>query len=189
MKSKILPGSGYALCNSTKPSIRVSMKSIIIFSALVCSLSFCVGPKKIAQSNVTQFDSITFHTTRCFGSCPQVALFVDKYGNMRVNRQFFVGKGSPDTAHSGNFAGKATPEQLTMLDSVLTATPFRTMKFRDVTCCDAPVRTIIIYSEGKRYYYKSMFPPDEAELLIARLREVGLKSKLARTESTLYFEE
>ncbi|HMI06068.1 MAG TPA: hypothetical protein VK528_00875, partial [Flavobacterium sp.] len=48
-------------------------------------------------------------------------------------------------------------------------------------CCDGPVKTIIIYYNGKRKYLHAMFPPDHALPLIATLNGIYSTSKFVKS--------
>jgi hypothetical protein len=52
------------------------------------------------------------------------------------------------------------------------------LKFDGPDCCDLPIRTIIVYYNGKRKYLRAMFPPERAENLINYLYNICEYSKL-----------
>jgi len=54
---------------------------------------------------------------------------------------------------------------------------------------DAPVVSIIVYANGQRTEMASMFPPQEAQHLVAFLRGLGLSSKFPRTTEKVHPEE
>ncbi|AWI26322.1 hypothetical protein HYN49_10650 [Flavobacterium pallidum] len=62
-----------------------------------------------------------------------------------------------------------------------------TVSFKGTNCCDAPLKTVIAYYNGKRKYFETMFPPQEGERLIAILYEISNSENLKATTKRFIF--
>ena len=113
--------------------------------------------------------------------CPRIDLEIDSNLNVYVSREFFKTKSETDTKFIGDFQGNLDQNDSNKLLGLLEAVNLDTLKFPDVTCCDAPVITIIVYFNGERRYFKSMLPPAEVNELIAFLKGVGTDKKIGLT--------
>src|SRR6187399_743486 len=135
------------------------------------------------------FEKIIFHTTRCFGSCPVIDMEIDSKRRVVIHRAIYKGKSQIDKKTSGNFKGKLDLKTYRELIDTLKASDYTHLKFPAEFCCDAPVVSIIVYANGQRTEMASMFPPQEAQHLVAFLRGLGLSSKFPRTTEKVHPEE
>lgn len=135
-----------------------------------------------------KFEKIIFHSSACFGTCPEISLQIDSTGQMLLHRQFYIGKGKKDSLNSGDFKGQLTKEQFQDVLKTLNKTNYETLRVKEVLCCDMPVRTIIIYCKKKRYYFKSMDYPREADELISFLKQLAITIKLPRYDKQVSLE-
>ncbi|MBG9378411.1 hypothetical protein I5907_19390 [Panacibacter sp. DH6] len=127
---------------------------------------------------------IIFHSSRCNGDCPKLDLEIDSSKNLFVSRQYFKHKDEIKTPYSGQFQGTLIETDYNKLIGLLQNCNLDTLKFPDITCCDAVITTIIVYYNGQRKYLKSMTPPNEANDLIEFLTLLGDNKKLQRTNET-----
>jgi len=135
------------------------------------------------------FDTIIFHTTRCFGTCPvyhlqlgsdkKVKLFAEYVfnGQIKRNRKW----PTSDNDKMGYFEGYANNKSFQKLLKIISTAGLDTVKYNAEFCCDAPVITIIIYQNNKRIYIKSMFLPEKLRPLTDVLYEICKNGKLKRT--------
>jgi hypothetical protein len=72
----------------------------------------------------------------------------------------------------------ATDTAYKRLDSILQNIGLDTLKFKDITCCDGIVSTIIVYYDGKRKISRSVSPPEEANDLITTLYDICTDSSV-----------
>ncbi|HET7116958.1 MAG TPA: DUF6438 domain-containing protein [Hanamia sp.] len=132
---------------------------------------------------------IIFHSSRCNGMCPIIDLVIDSNRNIFVNREYYKTKSDIDNRFSGQFSGSLNQNNYHKLIELLQNCNLDTLQFPDITCCDGPVTTIIIYYNGQRKYFKSMTPPRIALDLISFLKTIGNDKKLKKTTETRAIEE
>ena len=135
------------------------------------------------------FEKIIFHTTRCFGSCPVIDMEIDSKRRVKIHREIYKGKSQTDKKASGNFKGMIDLKTYRKLIDTLAASDYTHLKFPAEFCCDAPVISLIVYANGQRTEMTSMFPPEEAQHLIAFLRGLGVGLKLPKTQGEVRLEE
>ncbi|OCA80275.1 hypothetical protein BBH99_16055 [Chryseobacterium contaminans] len=123
------------------------------------------------------FEKLVYHTTNCYGTCPVIDLEIDKNGNIYLSGEFLNDKNK-----SGQFKGKLSDELLNELMYILKTSNLRTWSFPKKEGHDGAVTTLIVYYNGERKYFKSMFPPTIADQLINFLYGLNEKVSLIRTE-------
>jgi Domain of unknown function (DUF6438) len=138
------------------------------------------------------FDSIIFHTTRCFGTCPVYHLELNSNKKVRlfaesVNRKdsLFM---SEDTTKMGYFEGYANNKSFQKLSKIINAAGLDTVKYNAEFCCDAPVIAIIMYQNNKRIYLRSMFLPEKLDPLVKVLYEICKNSSLKKVSKKFEIE-
>lgn len=138
-----------------------------------------------AEKTPIDFEKIVFHTSPCFGNCPIINLQVNKdksillYKNKDIIKAK-VGEGSTLNNETEYFKGTVSDELYKELLTEIAKTD--TISYKGQNCCDAPLKTMISYYNGKRKYSETMFPPKEAEKLISILYEIAKSKNLAKTE-------
>ena len=145
-----------------------------------------------AQSKNTDkinLQKIIFHSSICEGTCPKIDFQVDSKKNIVVNREYVDTIYRKDESKSGHFKGVLNDTTFNQLLLVLKKSNFKRLKFPDIDCCDGIITTIIIYSDNKRTYLKSMTPPTEALELISFLYKIGAATRLTKTNDETTFEE
>jgi molecular chaperone DnaK (HSP70) len=87
-----------------------------------------VQAQKIDSSG--KFEKLVFHSSRCYGTCPEIHFQIDRNGIMMLNRQFYQSKSESDTSKSGNFKGFLTKEQFKKLltEAVLHTKDYKFLK-------------------------------------------------------------
>ncbi|GEM_PF-3459926 len=148
---------------------RLKRQLIIVFSLSIIAFSFC----KPEKQDKFVFEKIIFHSSRCFGTCPRIDLEIDSNQNVYVSREFFKTKGETEIEYSGQFRGSLEHNDYKKLITLLGAANLHNLNFPNVTCCDAPIITIIVYFNGQRKYFKSMTPPNDAQELVTFLKTIG----------------
>ncbi|MEI9945886.1 MAG: DUF6438 domain-containing protein [Chitinophagaceae bacterium] len=168
------------------------MRSIKHMLFGLVSISFCLSScTQPGSESITkmQFEKIIFHSSRCYGSCPQIDFQVDSTRNIFINRKYFKSKSEEDKSKSGSFKGVLDIDTYNDLLQILEKSDYTNLKFPDITCCDGVITTIIIYSNNKRTYLKSMTPPKESSALIAFLHKLGTESELTKISDAITLEE
>jgi hypothetical protein len=139
-----------------------------------------------------KFDKIIFHTTECFGTCPVYHLEVDKSKNVKLNSQIVynpITGFQSDTASQGYFMGRLSDTTFEKLIKALGTCNLRTLKMKNALCCDGSIKTIIVYFNGQRKYFKTMFPPMIANEVVKTLFDICEKGGLKKTADKFKIEE
>lgn len=159
---------------------RLTFSSALIAGMLLVSCkSQPAGSAKPADD--FKFSGIVYHLSRCNGACPSMDLEIDSNKAVYVNREFYKTKSQIDSANSGRFKGKLSPEQDKMLLAVLKKSKLDSLQFTPVGISDVSETTIIVYYNGKRKYLRSARPPVNASELITVLKSIGNDKRLERT--------
>lgn len=135
-------------------------------------------------------NSITFYSSRCKGTCPDITLEIDGFKNFQLIRQIVDNKGLIDTVASGGFKGQLSEGEYKKTVGILAKVDWDHITFPDVQCCDGPVVSIIIsyYKNGnKNRRFRSMTPPKEASAVIDYLEEMALKTNLPKYDKPMDF--
>lgn len=164
------------------------MKKIVLFIVITFVVQACCVCNKMNSVEMMEFDRIIFHSSTCFGSCPQLSIEVNRDGSTKLKRQFFTDKVEPINGRSGEFKGHISKTSLDELMLELSHSNYETLSFPNVDCCDAPIITIIIYAKGKRVYLHSMLPSKEAADLIKYLTQLATDVELPKATEKLEFE-
>jgi len=153
------------------------MKKILLLSLVVCMVLSC------KSTHDFKFEKLTYHTSACFGRCPtyHMEISADKKIRLHSETAFHKRDASPDASAVGYFTGTVNDTTFNKLLLQLRTVGLDTVKFGGPDCCDGPVKTIIIYYNGKRKYLHAMFPPDHALPLIATLNGIYSTSKFVKS--------
>jgi hypothetical protein len=137
------------------------------------------------------FDKIIFHTTECFGTCSVYHLEVDNSKKARLHAQVVYRPRSgyqTDSASQGYFEGQLGDTTFEKLIKAIQTCNIKTLKMNNELCCDGSISTIIVYFNGQRKYFKTMFPPVIANELIKVLYEICETESLKKTTEKLEIE-
>lgn len=145
--------------------------SSILFLLLLASCS--------AEKTTVDFEKIIFHTSPCFGNCPIINLQVNKDKSVLLNINKRVGNQSGITDEKKYYKGTISDKLYKQLLTEIANTD--TISYKGQNCCDAPLKTMISYYNGKRKYSETMFPPEEAAKLISTLYEISESKNLTKT--------
>jgi hypothetical protein len=139
-----------------------------------------------------RFDKIIFHTTECFGKCPVYHLQIENSKQLKLNAQVVYKPGSGfqrDKDLQGYFIGQLSDTTFEKLVKAIQTCNLRTLKMNSALCCDGSVNTIIVYFNGQRKYFKTMFPPTIANELIRTLYDICEEGGLTKTFDKFKIEE
>ena len=155
--------------------MKVKFSALLFLFLLSCS----------SEKPPVDFEKIIFYTSPCFGNCPLLNLQVNKDKTML----FYKKKGSinpkldPEKVDAQeNEYYKGTVNDALFKKLLIEIAKTDTITYKGQNCCDAPLKTIIAYYNGKRKYTQTMFPPKEAEKLIAILYEISKSENLVKTK-------
>ncbi len=138
------------------------------------------------------FEKLVFHTSACFGSCPEINFMIDSVRNIKINANYFKDSSGIiiDKEKSGNFIGKLDNQLFNELTDLLIKAKISTINITDDSlCCDGMIKTIIVYHNGKRNYIETMFEPRILGELISYLYDLPNKIKLTRVYDKFEFEK
>ncbi len=135
------------------------------------------------------FTRIIFHSGRCNGYCNDLHLELDYSGNLKVTDN---GNGLTDTLKNDNYYGKLSPGDLQGLKNILKYSQLKTLRWpAERKCYDMPVYTLIVYQNGKRYYFKmnSACLPIVSRELTRYLNRLFRHETLKKTDTTFTYEQ
>lgn len=164
-----------------------------VFIALIFTTIFfsCAS-----QKNTINFEKVVYNSSRCFGDCPIIHLEVKKDKTLRLSKMktLRMSKYSADDNSVKKiekeefkfYKGKVNDELYNQLLTELAKTDTLILEGRN--CCDAPMKTIIAYYNGKRKYIKTMFPPAQGENLFGIFRKISESENQVDTSEKFEFE-
>jgi hypothetical protein len=131
------------------------------------------------------WDSITYHSSHCFGWCPDFSLTIDKYGRVKLTN-----RGTPydKPPLNNNYVGFLSANERDQLQRIISLSQIRTLKWAPLNCCDGPMHTLIVYSNEDRFYFKAMWPPVVSGPLLTFLNKQCKNRTLARVDTTFTYE-
>lgn len=137
-----------------------------------------------------RFEKIMYHSGPCFGFCPSYHMQIDnnKTVLLKGDSTYNKRRGGGDDSRAGYFIGKVADTSYQKLVAELSKIGLDTLKFRGPNCCDAAMKTIIVYYNGKRRYLHAMFPPDHAHGLISTLNGIYSRNKFEPTQQRFEIE-
>ena len=134
------------------------------------------------SANAT-FERIVYRSSFCFGTCPKVDMEIKADKSIKLQRETISIKGMGE-ASTHKYDGMLTDIEFDSLVTVINKVGYKTLKFGDVMCCDGVVYDFTFYNtDGTITKLKSMFPPQEAHLMIEYFSRLGLKSDLPEVEN------
>jgi len=159
------------------------MKTILL--ALLV-FSSCTAQKIVPQK-------IVFASSRCYGTCPSYRIQInsDKTARMIIDDYFSkpADRETEDTAKQGCYTGIINDSLFNSIINDMNKVGIDSLVSDDRLCCDAPVKTIIIYSGNKRQFFHTMFPKDKFVSLIKSLYDVYNLTKWEKTYSKFAIED
>ncbi len=154
----------------------------IIALLLFASIAGCQSAK-----DSFAFEKMTFHSGPCFGTCPSYHMEIRSDKTVLLKGDSLYSKrGTFDYGRVGRYTARLSDTTYARLLGELRAMGLDTVRFQGPYCCDAPMKTMIVYYNGKRKYLRAMFPPGHARQLLATLH--GIYARSAFTPSEQQFE-
>lgn len=152
-----------------------------------------IEPIEFVQDSSFTLDKLIFHTSACFGSCPVINLEISSDKSIRFTGNYFKDENfnEIDSARYGNFSGQLSDQLYNELIDLIITSKITKMenKQNQVLCCDAAVKTLILYHNDTRKYYKAMFEPSVLRDLISFLYSINQNLDLTQVEDNFYFEK
>ncbi len=139
-----------------------------------------------------KLEKIIFHTGACLGSCPTIHLQIDAKKNVNYFAESVYKKGSriKDSSAIGYYKGLMSTINYNKLTMLVQSTHLDTLTYKEVKCCDASLKTIIIYyNNGQSKRITSMFLPQVMSPLVQFLNDTKDKTKLKKTKEKFQFEK
>lgn len=164
--------------------------SMKFFIALVTTILFisCASNK-----NSSNFEKLVYNSSRCFGDCPIIHFQVtsDKtllLSKMKISRMSAQAAGdySIKKEEFKYYKGKVSDDLYNQMLAELVTTD--SVNLEGPNCCDASMKTMIAYYNGKRKYVKTMFPSAEGKNLFSILQKISESENLTETSEKFEFE-
>jgi hypothetical protein len=150
-----------------------------------------VNVQKVSLDTAFTFEKIIFHTTGCEGNCPTYHLSVNKDKTIELHSEI-VYKASGfnlDKAKIGYFKGSVSDTSFAKLLCELKNIGLDTLNFGDTKGYDAPIKTIIVYYNDKRKFFKAMFHSKNSNRLVETLYEICTSSDTKKVNKKFVIEK
>lgn len=164
------------------------MKLIYSLVFLMCLNISCKSQTISKIDTSFEFFDITFYSSECNGTCPDITLNINSQKKTQLIRQIFKSKGVVDTSKSGGFKGELSQKDFDKLILLIKDINWDNVDWPKVTCCDLPIKTVMVGVNGFTKNFKSMKWPKEANKLIEFLTELGTSVKLPKYSGPMDFE-
>ena len=146
-----------------------------------------------SQKNNMVFEKLVYNSSMCFGDCPVIHFQVNNDKTLllsmmkisRMSRQA-AGDYSIEKEEFKYYKGKVSDDLYNQLLAELVTTD--TVNLEGPNCCDASMKTMIAYYNGKRKYVKTMFPSAEGKNLFSILQKISESENLTETSEKIDFE-
>jgi hypothetical protein len=162
---------------------------LFLIFVILCACTYKKANSQEATKETFSLEKIIFHTSECHGSCSEYHLEIDSNKNTRLfSEKVFNNNYQKNKAKEGYFSGKIDEANYQKLENLIKSIGADTLNFGNENCCDAPVRTVIVYYNGKRKFMKSMFPPKSTFPMLDQLRFICENHKLKRTNEKFVIE-
>lgn len=148
---------------------------------------------EILPDSTFNFTRLIFNTSACFGSCPVINLEISSDKSIRYSGNYFKDENfnKIDSARFGNFTGQLSDQLYNELIDLIITSKITEMdnNQNQILCCDAAIKTLILYHNDTRKYYKAMFEPSALRGLISFLYSINQNLDLTQVEDNYYFEK
>lgn len=158
--------------------------NLITFSLL--SLLFFYGQSESCNKNNVDFEKLTYHSSPCFGMCPEIAMNIYENRTVELSITKFKSKGARDSVL--HYKGTITKNEHDTLITYLKEIDWKTIEFPKEMCCDAPIKSLILNYNGETKKFRAMFPPESTNKLFQYLYDLAVNNKLPETTEKLEFE-
>ena len=151
----------------------------------ILSVFSCKSQQQLAAAKSVEapFERIVYRSSYCFGTCPKIDMEIKADKSIKLQRETISIKGMGE-ASLHKYEGFLTDSEFDSLVTVINKANYRKLKFGDVMCCDGVVYDFTFYNtDGTTKKLKSMFPPQEAHLLIDYFSRLGLRTDLPEVEN------
>lgn len=158
----------------------------------ILSIQVMTETKNLQDSSFS-FTRLLFHTSTCFGSCPVIHLEISSDKSIRFSGNYLKDENFSDidSIRTGNFSGQLSDELFDeMIDLIIKSKITELDQSQDqILCCDGAIKTLILYHNDSRTYYKTMFEPKVLRELISFLYEIDKNVNLTMVEENFAFEK
>lgn len=160
----------------------------ILYTLLLTVFAACKSGQQASNAS-DNFDlqKLTFHSSPCFGFCPDISMNVYDNRTVELSITKYKGKGAP--GEKGTFKGKMSKKEYNTLLTYLQEINWKTIEFSKEMCCDAPIRSLILNYNGETRKFRAMFPPESTQKLFDFLRNYAENNKLPASNEPLEFEK
>lgn len=165
------------------------MRHFLFIALLVFTCLSSIAQEDNSSKKEFQFNELTFHSSTCNGTCPEISLNIGNDKKIQLVRTIYKEKGQADSLLSGAFKGSVKDKDFNQLIDLLKKANLDSLHFPDVLCCDSSIKTLIVSYNENYKQFKSMTPPKQADKLIAFLTHLATTVSLPKYSGAIDFEQ
>lgn len=165
------------------------MRKIIAFIVIAQLVVSCSAGK-----TVTKFDRIIFHTTKCFGTCPEYHLELNNNKEVKlfVEKEYQKRELNPERIgyYRGQLDQKKYDEFLSLLEKInlKKSGMYRPLKENEIPLSDGPKLKMILYSNDTRKPIEAIYPIELWEKMITFVYQTGKEPGFVKVDEKLEIE-
>jgi hypothetical protein len=141
--------------------------------------------KEYWKTKQLDISKIIFHSSQCFGSCPEIDIQIDADKTVKYKLYGYA----VEKSKQGHFTGQMSDSVYETFLSILKNCQIESLRWNSTVCCDGAVVTLIFYFNKERKYLKSMLPSTLTEDLLNFFYTIESKVEFKRTGQKFYMEE
>lgn len=141
------------------------------------------------------FEKIIFHTSKCFGTCPEYHLELNHNKEIRLYIEKAYDKRKIDTARIGFYRGKLDKKTYKEFQSILEKIDWEKSGMeappvapKTITLSEGSQLTLILYIDNKRKPIKYIYPSGHWQNLMAFLYKISEDKSLIKVSEKLEIE-
>lgn len=176
----------FDLLKSNDDSFIIRPKSKKAISYFERRDSIVFKPNYLLIDRSVRLNKIVFHSSRCYGLCPDYSLEIDSIGNLKTTNR---GSAEQPISPAKNYIGKLSADEFARLQRLIASAQIRTLRWAPRMCCDGPIKTLIIYSNVPKIHVTAMWTPVVSWDLVNFLNSQFKHRSLVETENQFTYEK
>lgn len=162
----------------------------IFFLIIPFILTSCASKK-----DDTKFEKIIFHTSKCFGTCPEYHLELNQKREIKLHIEKIYNKRTLDTLKIGYYRGKLDDETYSELKSIIEKIDLKKsgiiepiLEQNTITLKEGTQLSLILYIKNQRKPMIYIYPEGHCNILISFIYKVSNLEYLTKTSEKLQIE-
>lgn len=162
-----------------------------IFYLIIPFILICCASK----NNDNEFEKIIFHTSECFGTCPEYHLEINQKKEVKLFIEKVYQKRKIDTLKIGYYKGKLDNETYSELISLIEKIDLKKSGINEpirepntVVLKEGSQLSIILYIKNQRKPMIYIYPAGHWEKLMSFVYKISSSEKLTKTSEELQIE-